>query len=205
MQTIINIAKGISYIPASESPLSADIGIINGKENVWLFDVGNGPKALGIISDMKGPRSTVISHFHPDHMGNLEKVDLSEIYLGKNTYNYANCGNVVYSDIYIDDGAKLHIFPLPSSHAKGSIGLEVNRRYAFLGDGTYATVKRGKACYNASVLEQELDVLKNLEAKYFLLSHEKKFIKSRDEVISELEKIYSFRNPKESYIFLPEK
>jgi len=205
MDGIIDIESGISYLPAGGPPLSADIGIINGEKHIWLFDVGNGPAALGALAELEGVKNAVISHFHPDHMGNLDKIDLNEIYLGKNTRSYTDHGTVVCGNIYIDDGIKLHIFPLPSSHAKGSVGLEVNGKYAFLGDGTYAALKGGKVCYNTSVLKDELSVLKSLEAKYFLLSHDEKFIREREEVISELEGIYSRRSPKESYIIVGEK
>ena len=97
---------------------------------------------------------------------------------------------------------KLRIFPLQSSHAKGSLGLEVNGEYAFLGDGVYPGTKNGKACYNASVLKEEIAVLKNLEAKYFLLSHDENFVRKKEDVLKDLEDIYSQRNPRESYIFL---
>ena len=34
------IVPKISYIPASNTPLSADVGIIEGEEFFYLFDVG---------------------------------------------------------------------------------------------------------------------------------------------------------------------
>ncbi|MBQ3500781.1 MAG: hypothetical protein IJA70_05090, partial [Oscillospiraceae bacterium] len=107
----------------------------------------------------------------------------------------------VADDIFIDDGVKIHIFPLPSSHAKGSVGLETGD-YAFLGDATYATMKQGRVCYNASVLKEEITVLKNLSAKFFLISHDEKFIRPKEEIIAELEEIYSKRDPKESFIWI---
>ena len=103
------------------------------------------------------------------------------------------------SDMFFDDGEKIHIFPLPSSHAKGSLGMEIGD-YAFLGDATYSTMKQGKVCYNASVLKEEIAVLKNLSAKFFLISHDEKFIRPKEEIIEELEEIYKKRDPKESYI-----
>ncbi|MBQ5357539.1 MAG: hypothetical protein IIU57_04860, partial [Oscillospiraceae bacterium] len=90
-------------------------------------------------------------------------------------------------------------FPLPSSHAKGSLGMEIGD-YAFLGDATYSTMKQGKVCYNASVLKEEIAVLENLSAKFFLISHDEKFIRPKEKIIEELEEIYKKRDPKESYI-----
>ncbi len=201
MAEVIVITDNISYIKASEKPLSADVGIIEGDEYLWIFDVGASETVLDFLNRIEKPKKAVLSHFHPDHTANTDKVAIDEIYLGANTFNYIKRGTVVEKDVFIEDGAAIHIFSLPSSHAKGSLGLEIGD-YAFLGDATYATMKQGKVCYNASVLKEEISVLKSLSAKYFLLSHDEKFIKSREEVIAELEEIYSKRNPKESYIWI---
>lgn len=198
---IIRITDSVFYLPSTEEPLSADVGIIEGEKFTWLFDLGSSSSAADFINGIKKPKNAVISHFHPDHTANAEKVSLSEIYLGANTFKYLKRGKTVEEDLFIDDGIRLHIFPLPSSHAKGSLGLEIGD-YAFLGDATYATMKQRKACYNASVLKDEIAVLKNLSAKYFLISHDEKFIRPKEEIIAMLEEIHSRRNPKESYIWI---
>lgn len=201
MAEIIRINEKISYLPATENPLSADVGIIEGEKAVWLFDLGCGTAAEETINRIKKPKNAVISHFHPDHTANAEKVSLSEIYLGANTFKYLKRGKTVESDLFIEDGISLRIFLLPSSHAKGSLGLEVGD-YAFLGDAVYSTAKQGRPCYNSSVLKEEIAVLKNLSAKYFLISHDERFIRTKEEVIVELEEIYSKRDPKESFIWI---
>ena len=199
MADIIKVTDRISYIKATEKPLSADVGIIEGDESVWIFDVGADESVPILLNKISKPKNAVISHFHPDHMENLEHVDLNGVYLGTNTFKYAKRGTVVDKDVFIDDGIAIHIFPLPSSHAKGSLGMEIGD-YAFLGDATYSTMKQGKVCYNVSVLKEEIAVLKNLSAKFFLISHDEKFIRPKEEIIEELEEIYKKRDPKESYI-----
>lgn len=201
MAEIIKITDKISYIKATENPLSADVGIIEGDEFIWTFDVGADESVPISLNKIQKPKNVVISHFHPDHMGNLEHVNLNEIYLGANTFKYANRGTIVGEDIFFDDGVKIHVFPLPSSHAKGSVGMKIGD-YAFLGDATYATMKQGRICYNASVLKEEIAVLKNLSAKFFLISHDEKFIRPWEEILAELEEIYSKRDPKESFIWI---
>ena len=198
MADIIKITDRISYIKATEKPLSADVGIIEGDEFCWIFDVGADESVPISLNKIPKQKNAVISHFHPDHMSNLEHVDLNEIFLGANTFKYAKIGKIIDKDVFIDDGIKIHIFPLPSSHAKGSLGMEVCD-YAFLGDGIYSTTKQGRVCYNASVLKDEISVLKNLSAKFFLISHDEEFIKSKEDIISKLEEIYAKRDPKESY------
>ncbi len=197
----VKITENISYIKASENPLSADVGIVEGENFVWLFDVGANDFAHTEVNAINKPKNAVLSHFHPDHIGNLDKTKLNEIYQCANTFGYTKRGICVTEDVYIEDGITLHLFPIPSSHAKGSLGLEVGE-YAFLGDAAYSTMKKGKVCYNSSVLKEEIDLLKKLKAKYFLISHDEKFVKTKEEVISELSEIYSKRDPKESYIFL---
>ena len=199
MADVIKVTARISYIKATEKPLSADVGIFEGDESVWIFDVGADASVPKSLNKIPKPKNAVISHFHPDHMSNLEHVDLNGIYLGTNTFKYAKRGTVVDKDVFIDDGIAIHIFPLPSSHAKGSLGMEIGD-YAFLGDATYSTMKQGKVCYNVSVLKEEIAVLKNLSAKFFLISHDEKFIRPKEEIIEELEEIYKKRDPKESYI-----
>ena len=175
--------------------------IFEGDDFVWIFDIGADDSVPMSLSIFEKPKNAVISHFHPDHMENLEHAEFENIYLGANTFKYAKRGTVVEKEIFIDDGIKIHIFPLPSSHAKGSLGLETGD-YAFLGDGTYATMKQGRVCYNASVLKEEIAVLKKLSAKFFLISHDEKFVRPKEEIIGELEEIYNKRDPKESYIWI---
>ncbi len=252
------ISHEISYIPATENPLSGDIGIIRGEKKTYLFDVGNGEESLRKIKELSGEKAIIISHFHPDHMGNLkmfvgcgicEEASVSEtehfrkstvsnidIYAGANTSKYIHiCGDgkpykdtknckdtnhckdtdvckevhnctlnnivhIVEREIYIEDGVKLHIFPLPACHAKGSLGLEVNDTYAFLGDATYATMKDGKAVYNAGILLEEIKALEGLRAEYFLISHEENFLQKKDVVIRQLKEIYSKRVKNSPYI-----
>ena len=201
MAEIIKINDRISYIKATRKPLSADVGIVEGDEFIWIFDVGADESVPISLNKIQKPKNAVISHFHPDHMENLEHVDLNEVYLGANTFKYAKRGKVVDEDVFINDGAEIHLFPLPSSHAKGSVGMETGD-YAFLGDAIYSTMKQGRVCYNVSVLKEEIAVLKNLSAKFFLISHDERFVRPKEEIISELSEIYSKRDPKESYIWI---
>ncbi len=217
---MIRIDGTISYIESTSDPLSAEVGVIRGREKIWLYDVGNSgesreeirnliPPAQGIggrqapsfsaVSAL--PCSVVLSHFHPDHVGNLSGLpDPLELYVGANTWKYTKKGMTVTEDLYLEDGCALHLFPLPSTHAKGSLGLEVDGEYAFLGDGLYPGRKGGRAVYNAQLLREAIDVLKSLKAHTFLLSHRKPFALGREETLRELEEIYSRREAGQPYI-----
>lgn len=186
----------ISYIEATDDPLSADIGIINDGESSWLFDVGNDEKS---IEELKGDYHVVLSHFHQDHVGNLDRLRTGAVYLSKETYAHVHRGNVVSGDVYI---GRLHIFPLPSSHVRGALGLEVDGTYAFVGDALYCKRKDGCYLYNAQLLKQEIEVLRGLKAQFLLVSHYKGLVRRKEEVLAELETIYSLRERGSSEIRL---
>lgn len=191
----IRINDTISYIEASDNPLSSDIGIINTKNNIWLYDVGNNPE---VIKDLNNHYNIVLSHFHIDHTGNINQVNIKDLYVSKETYKHVNKGNIVLNDLYVDG---LHIFPIPSSHSKGSLGLEVGD-YVFVGDSLYSKVNEEYYIYNAQLLKEEIQTLKNLKAKYILESHSKGLVKDKDKVIEALEFIYSCRKQNEPLIYM---
>ncbi len=193
---IRQITNEISYIEATNDPLSADIGIIKTENAVWLYDVGNDKNS---ILPLTGQYHVVLSHFHSDHVGNLDQLNIDHLYVSRFTFERIGKGTVVEDDIYLE---KLHIFPLPSSHTEGSLGLEVNEEYAFIGDAIYSKSNAEYYIYNAQKLKEEIKVLKKLKAKYLLISHRKGMLMTKEEVLQQLEEIYSSREGSSSEIFV---
>ena len=113
---IQQISDKISYIPATENPLSADIGIIRDGGQTWLFDVGNGTAA---IDGLSGRFQVVLSHFHQDHTGNLQRLDIQNLYVSGETRRHIGSGILVTQDLLL--GA-MHLFPIPSSPARDAWG-----------------------------------------------------------------------------------
>ena len=187
MKEII-INEKVSYIECSEDPLSADIGIIRDGDAVWLYDVGSDERA---ISELTGNYNVVLSHFHQDHTGNLGKLSIKEAFVSDETRRHVQMGTVADRDVYIGN---LHIFPLPSSHCKGCLGLEVDEAYAFVGDALYSKFRDGYYIFNTQLVKDEIAVLKSLKAPYLLVSHFKGLIRRRDEMIAELEELYQHRD-----------
>ena len=214
------ITDRISYIPASTDPLSADVGMIEGEEFLYLFDVGAKEDVAEFLNMLPKPKKLILSHFHPDHMKNIERMNYVEGYVGANTAkylkNYINLEEsesdteelllqehgwrIVDAPITISDGVELTVFPMPSSHAKGSLAATVGGTHTFLGDAAYCTGKKGRAVYNAQLLKEQIEVLKTLRSNYLLLSHAEPFVKEREQVIKQLEDIYSRRKKGEPYI-----
>ena len=60
--------------------------------------------------------------------------------------------------------------------------------------------KREKTLYNAGILKEEIELLKNIKAQHFMLSHRNPFDNSKDSVIRLLDGIYAKRKSGEPYI-----
>lgn len=193
------LTDSISYFPATESPLSADVGIIQCADATWLFDVGSSEEAAAAIKAIPGQKNVVLSHFHADHSDNVSCVEYDALYAGKYTCRKLDTGTAVEEHMYFENG--IHLFPLPSSHSKGCVGLEYED-YAFLGDAVYSMKKDGKIAYNAGLLKEMITTLKSINAKWFLLSHSEPFAQPKAEVIAQMEEIYAHRTNNEPYIFL---
>lgn len=193
---MVELNEKISYIKATESPLSADVVFIKSDDAVWIFDVGTSQEAASEIAKINCKKNIVLSHFHPDHIANILRVKYDSLFVGDNTAKYVTGGTVVKEKISFDD---VELYPIVSCHAKGSLILKTGE-YAFLGDATYATYKKGKRCYNAQQLHDEINFLKSLDVKYFGLSHDRFFIREKKTVIALLENIYSARTGNEPYI-----
>ncbi len=84
----VNITKDISYIKSTIEPLSAEVGIIEGEQYIYLFDVGNNKAVSEYLETFSKPKKIVLSHFHPDHIGNIGKVSFEMLYVGVNTEKY---------------------------------------------------------------------------------------------------------------------
>ncbi|MBQ8081426.1 MAG: hypothetical protein IJ240_05970 [Clostridia bacterium] len=195
--SVMTIDDRISYIVASDDPLSADIGMIRTDGGIWLYDVGNGEKRISGLTDSY---HIVLSHFHADHTGNIDRVRAKELYVSGETFRHVHKGTVVDADLYFGD---LHIFPLPSCHAKGCLGLEVGETYAFVGDGLYCRVRDGYYLYNAQLLKEEIEVLSALKSPWLLVSHFPGLIRKKDEALAELKTIYQMRAKNTTEIRLP--
>ena len=201
---MIKLTDRISYILSCDSPLSSDVAIIKGDNRTYIYDVGNGSGYVDEINDISGDKVIILSHFHPDHMRNLSMIPSIPCYVGSNTFKYTKRGEIVNTDVYIDDGVQLHIFPVPSSHAKGSLGLEVDDEYAFVGDAIGPAIKPDKLVYNVQMLFEEIRTLKRLKASKIIQSHRMNKIEDKYVIIEKLETIYAKRNGKEPYIEIEE-
>ncbi len=191
------INEHISYLPASEEPLSADVYFIKGKEYNYIVDVGVNDEALKAVSDC--PRKKVIiTHFHEDHTGNVPRLDIhdEDLFAGPYSAKVLKRGTVVREKVSFDDGLLIEIIPMPSSHAKGCLAVLIDRDILIMGDSCYGHNEKG---YNVSLLYDQIRLLKELEFTTAVMSHDERR-HSKKKVIRLLEMYYSKRVQGQDYI-----
>ncbi len=191
----------IEHIPSVNENfknLSSDVFIFKGEKNNYVYDVGNGGDALKRLNEIEN-KIAIISHFHHDHIMNIDKCKWVEVYGGRLTKICILQGTVIEDELIINDGITLRAYYLRNSHAKDFLVLECGD-YLFLSDSIYCTVIDGKRVYNATLLKEQIDALEKSNAKYFVVSHDDKLIYTKNEIIDKLKSIYKRRNPKLPYI-----
>ena len=146
-------------------------------------------------------KKIVLSHFHVDHAGNIGRIGCSDIYCGDYTYARLHMGTEIKAQVTYNDGAEITVFPVPSTHSRGAVGLEINGEYAFIGDAVYGAEKRGREAYNVNLLKDMTVLLENLKAGTLLLSHDPSFARPKAVVVSKLKELYAMRRPGEAYIY----
>ena len=238
MPKIVKLTDRIHYLQMSNDPLSADVIAVRGDRAWWVFDVGACDEAVQFINELpripveeaaipvdenganlaacnnaaRLAKNVVISHFHRDHLLNVQRMcggeislDIDALYVG--AYTSKTFGeiegvakNVVMEPLALDDGVQIQILPMPNSHAKGSLALIVDD-FVFLGDATYPMVGHGAPdVYNVQILGEQIKLLKSLTPSRFCLSHKRGLVRDKTSVIQFLESVYARRQKNENYI-----
>ena len=238
MPKIVKLTDRIHYLQMSNDPLSADVIAVRGDRAWWIFDVGACDEAVQFINELpripveeaaipvdenganlaacnnaaRLAKNVVISHFHRDHLLNVQRMyggeislDIDALYVG--AYTSKTFGeiegvakNVVMEPLALDDGVQIQILPMPNSHAKGSLALIVDD-FVFLGDATYPMVGHGAPdVYNVQILGEQIKLLKSLTPSRFCLSHKRGLVRDKTSVIQFLESVYARRQKNENYI-----
>ena len=227
---IVKLTDRIHYLQMSNDPLSAHVIAVRGDCAWWIFDEGASDDAARFINELPHnlvddaanlakrdnganlTKNVVISHFHRDHLLNVQRMcsgeislDIDALYVG--AYTSKTFGeiegvakNVVMEPLAFDDGVQIQILPMPNSHAKGSLALIVDD-YVFLGDATYPMVGHGSPdVYNVQILGEQIKLLKTLSASRFCLSHKRGLVRDKTSVLMFLESVYARRQKNENYI-----
>lgn len=195
--SFISVDEEISYFPAGNQPLSADVFCIRRGDAYFLFDVGNSPESLKACRSVPNA-PVVLSHFHADHCGNIVNLTDRSVFLSAETEKHTGFGRIVREETEIADGLSLR--PLPNSHEKGSL-LAETKRFLLVGDALYPKNHHGTARYTVSLLREEILLFGALPQEYLLVSHQKNPVFSKKAALRFLTSICDKRQPGEPFIY----
>ena len=176
------IGTRITYLPASNDPLSADVYLIDGDKYCYIYDVGNDDQSLYLINQIKKEKIVILSHYHQDHTGNIEKIHFRTLYAGRKTQEAIGKGIIVEKAFTIHDGVKIDVIPCTSPHTNGSLVITVDNKYTFIADLFFT-----RPPFDHEKAEKMIEALSAIETKYFVISHwEERKIVSKEILINEL-------------------
>ena len=161
------IGEKIKYLPATNDPLSADVYCIEGDEYCYVYDVGNNDRSLQYINQISKEKVVVLSHHHKDHTGNIAGLHYRDLYVGKKTHESIGKGIVIENKLTINDGVKIEIAHCVSPHTDGSLIITVDNEYTLIAD-LYFT----RPPFDVSKAMMMIETLKNINTKYFVVSHQ---------------------------------
>ena len=202
MSLSVAALRDFGRLPMSTDPLSADVFIIHGQRCTYFIDCGSCDAALDFILSVDGSRNLVLTHFHADHSDNMKRFregTFETVYGGKKTIERIGCGTIVNTELELEEG--IRIIPITNCHAKGSLAVELDGEYLFTGDALCGCDTPQGYGYNAGMLLSTIRELEKCKAKYIVPSHSTQ-IRPKDEVLTELRKIYSERKGNDPYIII---
>lgn len=161
------IAENIKYLPATNDPFSADVYFIEGDNHCYIYDVGNDDNSLHHINQVNKGKTIILSHYHKDHIGNIEHINYRNLYVGKKTYETIGKGEIVEDAFTINDGVKIEVIPCTSPHTEGSLIINVDNEYTLIADLYFA-----RPPFDSSKTMEMIEILKNVDTKYFVISHQ---------------------------------
>lgn len=179
----MNVITGrIKYLPATDDPLSADVYFIEGDKRCYIYDVGNCDTSLQLINQTDKEKVIILSHYHRDHTGNVERICYDNLYVGRKTYEIVGKGTVVEDMLTINDGVKIEIISCVSPHTEGSLIVNVDNQYTLIAD-LYFT----RPPFNRERAMGMMEILKKIDTKYFVVSHqENEKVILKEKLIAEL-------------------
>ena len=135
------ISEKIKYLPSTNNPLSADVYFIDGNEYCYIYDVGNNEYSLSKINKINKDKVVILSHYHRDHIGNINKINYHKLYVGELTYRTIgediidkHSSIIVEDKFTIQDGVKIEVIHCASPHVDGSLIVNIDSEYTLIAD-----------------------------------------------------------------------
>ena len=180
---MITINDYLKYFESTDESLSSNVYIINGDKSAYVYDVGKNDEAYNAIENINENKVVIISHFHEDHLSNINRITFNDLYVGSYTYKHTNKGNIIREKTVIDDGVRLEIVPASSVHSKGSLLLNINNEYCLIGDLIHSDKPINKSLFCMMIKD-----LQNVDTKYFVMGHGNNCVIEKSILIDNLNK-----------------
>ena len=176
------IAEKIKYLPSVNNPLSADVYFVEGDTHCYIYDVGNNEDSLHQINQIKKDKTIILSHYHRDHIGNIDDIKYCNLYVGKKTYHTIGKGEIVEDLLTIQAGIKIEIIHCASPHTDGSLIVNIDNEYTLIAD-LYFT----RHPFDKEKVMKMLNSLEAIDTKYFVISHQEDVsVVPKEKLIAEL-------------------
>lgn len=186
----IELTPSIGYIEEDQRFICSRIGIVRGSKGTLFIDTGSSRQQLLLLDEMRtkgllpNPSYLAITHFHEDHVANFPYFSGAKVFGTKADTRRLRVDALVSEPTLLDLGdTKVRIVPLPNTHAKGSLLIDVNDGEAiFIGDalGPATDIDRN-AYYDRSAVYEEYRVLKDLHGKLYIGGHNGESIGEMDQ------------------------
>lgn len=177
----IRINPHISLITSDLNFICAQIGIIQGKKESLLIDAGASCAQINLLKEKIESKELnnniskcIITHFHPDHIKNLEILNNLEVIGSKNTSRYTRVDTLINKNTTLDLGdISVEIIPLPSIHAKGSLCIYIPvYKIMFIGDSLCLRGENdNKRVTNKDITINMVNILKSHPTDLYIDGH----------------------------------
>ncbi|MBQ7359421.1 MAG: hypothetical protein IJW63_04930 [Lachnospiraceae bacterium] len=195
------LAPKVFYVPGGSAPLSSEVFFIQGKEKLYVYDVGANEESLLALKRLN-PETCILSHFHKDHTTNLGKVDFQELYVDKKSSEHFPMGTTLEQQKGVEDGVRLDIIPVATCHSKAALLVNIDQQFLLVGDALYAIMKFGRPLFNTGQLKEVIDALERIQTQYVVLSHDTRLVYTKEEALKDLRETYARRTKDSPYIYL---
>lgn len=176
------LTEKIKYLPAVDNPLSADVFFVEGDKRCYIYDVGNNEDSLRHINQVNKEKTIILSHYHRDHIGNIDDIEYCDLYVGRETYHATGKGIIVEDSVSIQDGVKIEIIHCISPHTDGSLIVNIDNEYTLIAD-LYFT----RPPFDKEKAMKMVKFLENIDTQYFVISHQEDAnVVPKEKLIAEL-------------------
>lgn len=187
------VNESIYYVEGENNEPCPKISLIVGENFSLLIDVGNKKEQIDSLYEgirkysLPSLKYVVITHFHDDHLHNINEFKDKEIIASRQTCKYIKFPvNVYEKKSELDLGnLKVVIDELPNSHAKGSLLIYLPKeKMMFIGDAVAGKITKNSYSINRSLTYELNKKLKEYDVETYVDGHSR-FILNNAKLINE--------------------